>query len=323
MRPLLVAFLLASLSAPPFFAQSQKKMIEVEDGDLILLRDAARVRVVRRVEGTVRVVFNAQERWIIVLVDQVTPTKPADGRVDLTFNASRVEGEWPLGARWEGRATVDDYSIATELGMIGLGINTGSAFVQLLATGPGPRDARVIFRDPSAAAMVTFSGGGRGSGGNETLDQAEQRQATTASRNAAGLPPSGLATSESLSFTGGASGGVVRGVVGGVVGSASGASGYPAPGAPVRVGGTIKTPARIVDAQPVMPAIAQQAGVRGVVILEIIIAADGQVSDAKVLRSIPLLDAAAIEAARKWRYEPTLLNGAPVPVIMTATVSFQ
>ena len=67
-----------------------------------------------------------------------------------------------------------------------------------------------------------------------------------------------------------------------------------------------------------MPAIALQAGVRGVVILEIIIAADGQVSDAKVLRSIPLLDAAAIEAARKWRYQPTLLNGAPVPVIMTS-----
>jgi periplasmic protein TonB len=41
-----------------------------------------------------------------------------------------------------------------------------------------------------------------------------------------------------------------------------------------------------------------------------------------VLRSIPLLDAAAIEAARKWRYEPTLLNGMPVPVIMTVPVIF-
>ncbi len=258
-----------------------------------------------------------------MLVDQVTATKPADGRVDLTFNAIKVEGEWPLGARWEGRATVDDYSIATELGMVGLGINTGSAFVQVLANGPGPRDARVIFRDPAAVATVTFSGGGRGSGSNETLDQAEQRQATAVSRSASGLPPAGLATSESLAFTTTGSGGTVRGAVGGVVGVAPAASGYPPPNAPVRVGGNIKTPTRIQDAEPVMPAVALQAGVRGVVILEIIIAPDGHVSSAKVLRSIPLLDAAAVEAALKWRYEPTLLNGAPVPVIMTAPVKFQ
>jgi protein TonB len=77
-----------------------------------------------------------------------------------------------------------------------------------------------------------------------------------------------------------------------------------------------------VDAAPVMPEVARQAGIRGVVILEIIIGVDGKVTDAKVLRSIPLLDQAAIDAARQWRYEPTLLNGAPVPVIMTATVNF-
>jgi len=41
-----------------------------------------------------------------------------------------------------------------------------------------------------------------------------------------------------------------------------------------------------------------------------------------VLRSVPLLDAAAIEAVRQWRYTPTLLNGVPVPVVMTVTVRF-
>ena len=86
---------------------------------------------------------------------------------------------------------------------------------------------------------------------------------------------------------------------------------------------TSAPPREIVDAAPVMPEVARQAGIRGVVILEIIIGADGKVTDAKVLRSIPLLDQAAIDAARQWRYEPTLLNGAPVPVIMTATVNFQ
>ncbi|MBM3782471.1 MAG: TonB family protein [Acidobacteria bacterium] len=41
-----------------------------------------------------------------------------------------------------------------------------------------------------------------------------------------------------------------------------------------------------------------------------------------MLRSVPLLDAAAIEAVRQWRYTPTLLNGVPVPVVMTVTVRF-
>jgi protein TonB len=47
------------------------------------------------------------------------------------------------------------------------------------------------------------------------------------------------------------------------------------------------------------------------------------VVDVKLLRGIPLLDQAAIEAVRQWAYQPTLLNGVPVPVIMTVTVSFR
>ena len=65
-----------------------------------------------------------------------------------------------------------------------------------------------------------------------------------------------------------------------------------------------------------------QARVQGVVILEVTIAADGTVSNARVLRSIPLLDAAAIAAARQWQYTPTLIDGVPTAVIMTATVQF-
>ena len=315
MRSLLGAFLLGSLCVPPLTAQAPKKMIEVEDGDVILLKDAARVRVVRRVEGNVRVVHNAQERWIVVLVDQLTAAKPLDGRVDLSFMFHDVEGEWPWGARWEGRATVDDYSIATELGMVGMGLNAGNGLVQLLSRARGPRDARVIFWDPSAVATVTIAGAGAGSGGNDSFDAAEQRQAASAARSASGLGPGGnFSSTISMSPI--------------VVTPASGASPYPSqppppPDGPVRVGGNIRVPVRIVDAEPVLPAVAQQAGIRGVVILEITIARDGHVSDARVLRSIPLLDAAALEAARKWRYEPTLLNGSPVPVILTATVNFR
>ena len=69
-------------------------------------------------------------------------------------------------------------------------------------------------------------------------------------------------------------------------------------------------------------AIAQSARVQGVVIVEATIGPDGRVAEAKVLRSIPLLDAAALDAVRQWQFTPTLLNGQAVPVIMTVTVNF-
>ena len=61
---------------------------------------------------------------------------------------------------------------------------------------------------------------------------------------------------------------------------------------------------------------------QGVVILETTIDIHGQVSDARVLRSIPMLDQAAIDAVRQWAFTPTYLNGMAVPVIMTVTVNF-
>jgi TonB family protein len=90
----------------------------------------------------------------------------------------------------------------------------------------------------------------------------------------------------------------------------------------VRVGGAIKAPTKLVNAFPVYPPIAQSARVQGVVILETRIEPDGGVSDVRVLRSIPLLDEAAVAAVRQWRFTPTLLNGEPVAVIMTTTVNF-
>lgn len=90
----------------------------------------------------------------------------------------------------------------------------------------------------------------------------------------------------------------------------------------VRPGGNVKPPDRIVNVRPEYPPIAISARVAGSVIIEAIIGTDGQVRDARVLRSIPLLDEAALKAVRQWRYTPTLLNGIPVSVIMTVTVTF-
>ena len=95
----------------------------------------------------------------------------------------------------------------------------------------------------------------------------------------------------------------------------------PADGA-LRVGGNIKSPTKVRDVPPVYPPIARAANVTGVVILEVRIGADGRVEEARVLRSIPLLDGAALDAVKQWEFTPTLMNGKPVPIIMTTTVNF-
>ena len=92
---------------------------------------------------------------------------------------------------------------------------------------------------------------------------------------------------------------------------------------PLRVGThSIRTPVKTRDMRPVYPRMAQEARIEGVVIIEATISETGQVINAKLLRSVPLLDQAAIEAVRQWEFTPSMLNGVPVPVIMTVTVTF-
>lgn len=97
----------------------------------------------------------------------------------------------------------------------------------------------------------------------------------------------------------------------------------PPPRPVVPVGGKIRPPQKIADVAPIYPPLARASGIQGFVILEAVIAEDGSVRDVRVLRSIPLLDGAAMEAVRQWRFTPTLLNGEPVPVVMTVTVAFR
>jgi periplasmic protein TonB len=96
----------------------------------------------------------------------------------------------------------------------------------------------------------------------------------------------------------------------------------PAPASPLPVGGAISPPRKVFHVAPVYPDIARAAGITGVVILEAVIGEDGRVRDVRVLRSVPLLDQAAADAVRRWVFTPTLLNGQPVPVVMTVTVGF-
>ena len=84
----------------------------------------------------------------------------------------------------------------------------------------------------------------------------------------------------------------------------------------------IRAPAKIKDVKPAYPKRAQSKHVTGEVVVQAVIGPDGKVRDAKVLRSIPLLDDPALKAVRQWTFTPTLVNDLPVPVELTTTVNF-
>jgi len=96
----------------------------------------------------------------------------------------------------------------------------------------------------------------------------------------------------------------------------------PTRAAPIRAGQGVREPKKIVDVAPVYPEIARRARIEGIVILEAVINEHGGVERLKLLRSVQLLDAAAMDAVARWRYTPTLLNGLPVSVLMTITIHF-
>jgi protein TonB len=92
----------------------------------------------------------------------------------------------------------------------------------------------------------------------------------------------------------------------------------------LRVGGGEKdAPRKTRHVNPAYPPDALRARIQGVVILECTIDELGKVSHVTVQRGHELLSGAAIKAVEQWEYEPTLLNGVPVPVIMTVTVNFK
>lgn len=87
-----------------------------------------------------------------------------------------------------------------------------------------------------------------------------------------------------------------------------------------RVGGPIAAPTRLDRVQ--YPQEARDAGIQGVVILEVVIDERGRVGDAKVMRSIPLLDQPAMDEVSRWQFAPTVVNGQPVKVRMMVRQNF-
>jgi len=148
--------------------------------------------------------------------------------------------------------------------------------------------------------------------------------------------PADEGTGVSGGVEGGVEGGIVGGVEGGVLGGVEGGVTEVSPAAKakamqereefekgaVRAIGDIKPPRLIKAVEPVYPEIARQAQVEGVVIVEARTDEKGNVEDARILRSIPLLEQAAIDAVKQWKYEPAIINGKPQKVVFTVTVRF-
>jgi protein TonB len=125
---------------------------------------------------------------------------------------------------------------------------------------------------------------------------------------------------------GGIEGGVDYGAGGGLPANLVGDMLYRLVGDPVepvlRAAGDVKPPKLVRKIEPEYPEIARQARVEGVVIIEATTDVYGRVTGVRVLRSLPLLDAAAVDAVRQWVYEPLVINGRPRAVTFTVTVRF-
>jgi protein TonB len=138
---------------------------------------------------------------------------------------------------------------------------------------------------------------------------------------------------------GGVPGGLPGGVAGGVLGRILAGSiqqeflATPPPPPPppkaleqqelYRVGGDVKEPRLIKLVPPKYPSLAKQSRVQGTVVLEATLREDGTVDAIRVISGHPLLVNAAIDSVKQWRYEPTLLNGHPVAIVLTAIVTFE
>ena len=85
----------------------------------------------------------------------------------------------------------------------------------------------------------------------------------------------------------------------------------------------IQAPRKVVDVAPRYPALARESHVDGIVILDVIIDETGNVTSTHVLKSVTLLDQAAIDAVRLWKFTPARLNGQAIPIVMTVTVAFR
>jgi periplasmic protein TonB len=131
---------------------------------------------------------------------------------------------------------------------------------------------------------------------------------------------------------GGVPGGELGGVLGGIANGVTGGAGFappppppptPAPTGPLQVGGEVKPPHLLFAPQPEYPVLAKQARIQGIVQIDAVIDQSGNVVQEKAVSGSGVLIAAALDAVKQWKYEPTYLNGKPYPVELAVNVTFR
>lgn len=125
---------------------------------------------------------------------------------------------------------------------------------------------------------------------------------------------------------GGVPGGQFGGVIGGIIAGAAHTNVLApsaAPRAPLRVGGRIKPPRPVVQTAPVYSILARQTMQEGIVTIDAVIDAEGNVAEMRIISGPPLLLQSALDAVRQWKYEPTYLNDQAISVQLIVKVTFQ
>jgi len=127
---------------------------------------------------------------------------------------------------------------------------------------------------------------------------------------------------------GGIPGGQLGGVIGGILSQTSSLAALPklavpAPAKRIRISQGVTKGSLIQKIEPKYPPLALAARIRGQVLLKAIIGKDGEIKELELVSGHAFLAPAAITAVRQWRYRPFLLNGEPIEVETTVTVTFQ
>lgn len=287
--------------------------ITASDGDTIVIEGDARVRIVRRWPAFVRLVADTERRFVVLIVEHLSALGAAPTyRSDKSYTFGEITAEWPMATRWEGPALVDEHVDAAQgphVRVLSLETSHGTILF-------GNRESLDEGAFKAATATVSYMILGVGGGGKQPFDQEESRQVAMAMQNAARRAQGAAPIAGGPGYTS-----AWMSMSSGPVDSRP-PSASPTPDGAVRVGSKIAPLRKIHHVDPVMPEQARAARMSGIVVLEITVGADGVVTNARVLRSIPLLDEAALDAVRQWRYEPLPANGQTKPVIMTTTVSF-
>jgi len=126
---------------------------------------------------------------------------------------------------------------------------------------------------------------------------------------------------------GGVPGGQLGGVIGGIISQTSSLAAAPKLSLPaprrVRISQGVTRGMLLQKIEPKYPHLAVQARIQGQVVLTAIISREGDIKQLQVVSGHPILVPAALEAVQQWHYRPFLLNGEPVEVETTVTVTFQ